>query len=159
MRKLLTVIFAVLFLVLLAELGFYFYLTKTKKQANTTNKSDKSYSSNQSAFQLSLPETKKAISGEELTSVYAKVKQHNPQNKTVIFVDANNQEYQASYNQRTLFLTQKTKMVNGKLLRVEQLEPSPFSITPDNIYWFQWPAIKNGKDNLLLVKISRLQER
>ena len=109
MRKLLTVIFAVLLFLLLAELGFYFYLAKNQKPVNTTNKSDKSYSSNQSAFQLSLPETQKSISGEELTSVYAKVKQHNPQNKTVIFVDANNQEYQASYNQRTLFLTQKNK--------------------------------------------------
>jgi LAS superfamily LD-carboxypeptidase LdcB len=155
MRNFLTLIFIALLLFLIAELGFYLYLTKTQKPANTTNKSDKSYSSNQSSFQLSLPQTQKSISGEELTSVYAKVKQYNPDNKTIIFVDANNQEYQAFYNQNTLFLTQKTKIVNGKPLRVEQLEPSPFSLIKDNIYWFQWPNTEN-KNNLSLVKISRL---
>jgi LAS superfamily LD-carboxypeptidase LdcB len=155
MRNFLTLIFTALLLFLIAELGFYLYLTKTQKPANTTNKSDKSYSSNQSSFQLSLPQTQKSISGEELTSVYAKVKQYNPDNKTIIFVDANNQEYQAFYDQNTLFLTQKTKIVNGKPLRVEQLESSPFSLINDNIYWFQWPNTEN-KNNLSLVKISRL---
>jgi LAS superfamily LD-carboxypeptidase LdcB len=155
MKKLLIIVFISLIFILFAEAGFYFYLTKTQKPSNTTNNSDKSYSSNQFSFQLSLPQTQKSISGEELTSVYAKVKQYNPDNKTIIFVDANNQEYQAFYNQNTLFLTQKTKIVNGKPLRVEQLEPSPFSLIKDNIYWFQWPNTEN-KNNLSLVKISRL---
>jgi LAS superfamily LD-carboxypeptidase LdcB len=159
MRNFLTLIFTALLLFLIAELGFYLYLTKTQKPANTTNKSDKSYSSNQSSFQLSLPQTQKSISGEELTSVYAKVKQYNPDNKTIIFVDANNQEYQAFYNQNTLFLTQKTKIVNGRPLRVEKREPVPFSLLPENIYWFQWQANQKSKNNLSLVKISRLQEK
>jgi hypothetical protein len=159
MRNFLTLIFIALLLFLIAELGFYLYLTKTQKPANTINKSDKSYSSNQSSFQLSLPQTQKSISGEELTSVYAKVKQYNPDNKTIIFVDANNQEYQAFYNQNTLFLTQKTKIVNGKPLRVEELEPTQFLLLPENIYWFQWQANQKSKNNLSLVKISRLQEK
>jgi len=45
MKRLLTIIFAILFLVLLAELGFYFYLAKTKKSANITNKTYPAYPS------------------------------------------------------------------------------------------------------------------
>ena len=38
---------------------------------------------------------------------------------------------------------------------VEELEPSPFALTPNNIYWFQWQSIDNSTNKLLLVKIAK----
>jgi len=38
MRNFLTLIFSALFLFVIFELGFYFYLTKTQKRVNTTKK-------------------------------------------------------------------------------------------------------------------------